>query len=287
MLTGDLGTVAPIREICDLAEKYGAMTFIDEVHAVGLYGTRGAGVAEHLDFEAHQSGQYVGRPVMDRIDIVSGTTAKAMGTMGGYIAASKAFIDMVRSVAWGFIFTTSQSPAIVAGSHAAVKRTLTDASDRIALHRNVTATKRAMVQAGLPVLPNRSHLLPLMVGDAELTRQVAEILFNEYNIYVQPINSPSVAVGTERIRIVPSNAHGPAHQKQLVSALVEIWARLGLRKASDWQSESLWDSTYDVSQQIWTDEQLGLASQVMPIKDFPSTVPAATPRRLEDTMLMG
>ncbi|RWA08562.1 hypothetical protein EKO27_g6530 [Xylaria grammica] len=259
------GTVAPIAEICDLAEKHGALTFVDEVHAVGLYGRRGAGVAEHLDYASHQVRQYSGtqKALMDRIDIVSGTVGKAFGTMGGYIAGSAAFIDTIRSVARGFIFTTAQSPSVVAGALAAIEHQRQDDSDRIALHRNVTAMKRAMAQLDLPVLPNPSHLLPVMVGDAELTRRVADILFDEYNIYVQPINSPTVTVGTERIRIAPSGAHGPAEQQALIGALEEIWARLGLRRASEWQSESVWNASLTTSRQIWTDEQLGLAPDVV------------------------
>ncbi|KAI0198180.1 5-aminolevulinate synthase [Astrocystis sublimbata] len=255
------GTVAPIKEICDLAEKHGAMTFIDEVHAVGLYGHRGAGVAEHMDYAAHKSGQYNGtqRSLMDRIDVVSGTVGKAFGTMGGYIAGSAAFIDMIRSVARGFIFTTTQSPSVMAGALAAVQYQRQDPSDRLALHRNVSAMKRTMAHLDLPVLPNPSHLLPVMVGDAEQTRRVADILFNEYDIYVQPINSPTVTVGTERIRIAPSGAHGPAEQEIMIGALQEIWARLGLRRASEWQNEAVWDTSLKTSTQIWTDEQLGLA----------------------------
>ncbi|KAI0434852.1 5-aminolevulinate synthase [Xylaria sp. FL1042] len=259
------GTVAPIAEICDLAEKYGAMTFIDEVHAVGLYGHRGAGVAEHLDYAAHQSGQYNGaqKSLMDRIDVVSGTVGKAFGTMGGYIAGSAAFIDMIRSVARGFIFTTTQSPAVMAGALAAIQHQRQDDSDRVALHQNVTAMKRTMAQLDLPVLPNPSHLLPVMIGDAELTRRVADILFQEYDIYVQPINSPTVTVGTERIRIAPSGAHGPLEQQVLIGALEEIWGRLGLRRADEWQSEPVWNASLGTSRQIWTDEQLGLAPKAI------------------------
>jgi 5-aminolevulinate synthase len=202
---------------------------------------------------------------MDRIDVVSGTTAKGFGTMGGYIAGSVAFIDMIRSVARGFIFTTAQSPAIVAGSLAAIQHQLHDADTRIALHRNVASMKRIMAQLDLPILPNQSHLLPLMVGDAELTRRVADILFDEYNIYVQPINSPTVAVNTERIRISPSGAHGTSQQNALVAALGEIWSRLGLRRASEWQHEPVWKAALTASaasRPLWTDEQLGMAPRV-------------------------
>ncbi|KAI1189231.1 5-aminolevulinate synthase [Nemania serpens] len=254
------GTIAPIKDICDLAERYGAITFMDECHAIGLYGPHGAGVAEHLDFAAHQSNQYGSgtRTIMDRVDIIAGSTSKGLGTMGGYIAASKQLIDMIRSVSRGFIFTTTQSPAVMAGAHAAIQHQMQNIGGRVALQRNVAAVKRKMAQFGLPVLPNRSHLVPVMVGDAELVRYVADILFDEYNIYVQPINSPTVAVSQERFRISPTGFHDAAQQDVLVGALVEIWARLGLRKASDWQSEGMWDAEDAVVNQLWTDEQLGL-----------------------------
>lgn len=233
---------------------------MDECHAIGLYGPHGAGVAEHLDFAAHQSNQHGSgtRTIMDRVDIIAGSTSKGLGTMGGYIAASKQLVDMIRSVSRGFIFTTTQSPAIMAGALAAIQHQMQNIGDRVALQRNVAAVKRKMAQFGLPVLPNRSHLVPVMVGDAELVRYVADILFDEYNIYVQPINSPTVAVSQERFRISPTGFHDAAQQDVLVGALVEIWARLGLRKASDWQSEGMWDAEDAVVNQLWTDEQLGL-----------------------------
>ncbi|KAI0420042.1 5-aminolevulinate synthase [Xylaria grammica] len=273
------GTVAPITAICDLAEKYGAITFMDEAHAIGLYGPRGAGVAEHLDFTASQSNYFTGRTIMDRVDVISGSTSKGLGTMGGYIASSRRLIDMIRSVAKGFIFTTTQSPAVMAGAHAAIQYQLHSIGSRIMLHRNVTSVKRKMSQFDLPILPNRSHLVPVMVGDAELTRRVTDLLFDEYNIYVQPINSPTVAVKTERFRISPTGAHGPAQQDALVSALVEIWDRLSLRKASDWRREQGWDDV--ASGQLWTDEQLKLVPSI--IGDGHMRLP--TRERLEDTML--
>ncbi|EFR02787.1 5-aminolevulinate synthase [Nannizzia gypsea CBS 118893] len=253
------GTIAPIAEICDLAERYGAMTFMDEAHAIGLYGPRGAGVGEHLDFVAHQSNLCDGRTTVDRINVISGGTSKGLGTMGGYIAGSKYLIDMVRSVSRAFIFSTSQSPAVVAGAHAAIQYQLHNIEGRIALQRNVAAVKQKMAQFDLPVLPNRSHLVPVMVGDAELTRRVADILFEEYDIYVQPINSPSVAVGMERLRVNPTASHSPAQQDAFVRALVEIWERLNLRKASDWQRAGAWRENASVVKQLWTDEQLSLA----------------------------
>lgn len=257
------------------------MTFIDEAHAIGLYGPRGAGVVEHLDFTAHKSNQYSGRTTMDRIDVISGSTSKGLGTMGGYIASSSRLIDMIRSVSRGFIFTTTQSPAIVAGAHAAIQHQLHNIGSRVALQRNVAAVKRKMAQFDLPVLPNRSHLVPIMVGDAELTRRVTDILFDEYNIYVQPINSPTVAVSMERFRISPTGAHGPVQQDALVGALVEIWARLGLRKASDWQDAGVWDEKASALEQLWTDEQLGLTTRVVRDKHLP----LPDRERLQDTLL--
>lgn len=258
---------------------------MDEAHAIGLYGPRGAGVAEHIDFHAHQSDQYRGKTTMSRIDIISGSVSKGLGTMGGYVTGSEAFIDMIRSLARGFIFTTTQSPAIMAGANAAIQYQLSNPGSRVALQRNVVAVKRRMAQFDLPVLPNRSHLVPIMIGDAELTRRVTDILFDEYNIYAQPINSPTVAVNMERIRISPTGAHGPAQQEALVGALVDIWARLDLRKASDWQRQGLWNASDSAVNQLWTDEQLGLTavSSVSP-RHYPMhNMPVS--RQLEDTML--
>ncbi|KAK6835349.1 hypothetical protein P875_00021986 [Aspergillus parasiticus SU-1] len=252
------GTIAPIAAICDLAERYGAITFMDEAHAIGLYGPRGAGIAEHLDFSAHRSGRSTGRTTMERVDVISGSVSKGLGTMGGYIASSAGLIDLVRSVARAFIFTTTQSPAVMAGGRAAIQHQLQNPDGRIALQRNVAAVKRKMAAYDLPVLPNQSHLVPLMIGDAELTRRVTDLLFDEYHIYVQAINSPTVAVNMERVRISPTGAHGPAQQDALVGALVDIWSRLGLRKGSDWQRMGVWNAQDAAVSQLWTDEQLGL-----------------------------
>ena len=259
---------------------------MDEAHAIGLYGPRGAGVAEHMDFAAHQSGRSNVRTTMDRVDVISGSASKGLGTMGGYIAGSETMIDMIRSVARGFIFTTTQSPAIMAGANAAIQYQLHNSDGRVALQCNVAAVKRRMAHFDLPVLPNRSHLVPIMIGNAELTRRVTDILFDEYSIYAQPINSPTVAVNMERIRISPTGNHGPAQQEALVGALVEIWARLGLRKASDWQRAGAWDRRESAMKQLWTNEQLGLTkvssaatTTQYPLHDMPMD------RRLEDTLL--
>ncbi|KAL4738191.1 5-aminolevulinate synthase [Aspergillus similis] len=265
------GTIAPIAAICDLAERYGAITFMDEAHAIGLYGPHGAGVAEHLDFEVHRSGRLTGRTAIERVDVISGSVSKGLGTMGGYVTASAALIDLIRSIARGFIFTTTQSPAIMAGAHAAIQHQLHNEHDRVALQRNVAAVKRKMAAHDLPVLPNRSYLVPLMVGDAELTRRVTDLLFDEYHIYVQAINSPTVAVNMERIRISPTGAHGPLGQDALIVALVDIWARLGLRKASDWRQAGVWSAQDETVSQLWTDEQLSsiTASSAMSAMPLP------------------
>lgn len=261
---------------------------MDEAHAIGLYGPHGAGVAEHLDFATHQSGRTNGRTAMERVDVISGSVSKGLGTMGGYVAGSAALIDMIRSVARGFIFTTVQSPAVTAGAHAAIQHQLHNKDGRIRLQRNVAAVKRKMAAFDLPVLPNRSHLLPLMIGDAELTRQVTDILFDEYHIYVQAINSPTVAVNMERVRISPTGFHGPAQQDALVSALVEIWDRLGLRKASDWQRAGVWDAQQAAVTQLWTDEQLGLTSDPTSMSTLSRSLQdVAVNRPLEATMLSG
>lgn len=274
--------MSPIKAICDLAKKYGAITYLDEVHAVGLYGPHGAGVAEHLDFEAHAAGRPKGT-VVDRIDIVSGALGKGFGTMGGYVAGSTALIDMIRSLAPGFIFTTAQPPATMAGAKAAVDFQYDHLTDRIKLQRVVRAVKERLHQCGLPVLPNQSHIIPLMIGDAEKTKTAGDILFHEYGIYVQPINTPSVPVGQERLRISPTAAHTPEDQDKLVGALVEIWQRLRLRKLQHWQAESMEFAAGSLAtNHIWTDAQL---SDTRDIPRASRQLPYPVSGRLEDTRI--
>ncbi|OQE34919.1 hypothetical protein PENCOP_c015G02109 [Penicillium coprophilum] len=276
------GTVSPIAKICDLAEKYGALTYIDEVHALGLYGPHGAGVAEHLDFEAHRNGESEGT-IMDRIDIFAGALGKGFGTMGGYIAGSAALVDMIRSVSSGFIFTTAQPPPIMAGAKAAIDFQRSNPDSRMELQRNVRSVKRALIEYGLPVLPNQSHIIPLMVGDSAKCQQVADILFNEYNIYVQPINTPSVPIGEERLRISPTASHTVAQQQHLLSALIEIWDRLQLRTLQDWERDAEgrlkpeWNST-EIGQAVWSNKQLDVVPAVLPDLTI-------LPNQLEDTRL--
>lgn len=255
--------MGPIAEICDIAQKYGAITFLDEVHAVGLYGPHGAGVAEHLDFEAHASGNTSGT-IVDRIDIISGALGKGFGTMGGYIAGSASLIDMIRSLSRGFIFTTAPPPATMAGAQTAIEFQRENPQDRMRLQRHVRAVKDKLRLHGLPVLPNRSHIVPLMVGDAANCKAAADILFDEFDIYVQPINSPSVAVGQERLRISPTAAHTESHQDRLIEALVQIWHRLGLDGIEQWRTEADgsvregWEDM-DALEPVWTDAQLGIS----------------------------
>lgn len=267
--------MAPIAAICDLAKKYGATTFLDEVHAVGLYGPHGAGVCEHLDFEAHSTGKPKGT-VMDRVDIISGALGKAFGTMGGYIASSNALTDLVRSTAPGFIFTTSMPPATMAGARAAIDYQYQFPQGRLQLQRNVRAVKRQLQRRGFPVLANGSHIIPLMIGDAEKAKVASDMLFDEFGIYVQPINSPTVPVGQERLRISPSSSHTAIDQQLLVSALETVWGRLRLRKCCD--APPSWDIAKDVSP-LWTDAQLNISHN----HRLKSSIP---PQKLQDTLLL-
>lgn len=213
------GDIAPIKEICDLADKHGAMTYLDEVHAVGMYGARGAGVAE-------RDGQ------MDRITLIQGTMGKAFGVVGGYIAATSALVDFIRSHANGFIFTTALPPAIAAGALASV-RILKEGGELRTRHQERAATLKAMLaDAGLPVIPSVSHIVPVLVGDPVLCKQVTDELMSRFNIYVQPINYPTVPRGAERLRLTPSPLHGDDKIRELVEALTEIWGRLELKFAA-------------------------------------------------------
>ena len=212
------GDVAPIHEICDLAEKYNALTYIDEVHAVGMYGKRGGGISER-DEAAH------------RIDIIEGTLGKAFGVMGGYVAADKKIIDCIRSYAPGFIFTTSLSPALVAGVLASVRHLKESSVEREGQQAAAELLKTKMRDAGLPVMDSVTHIVPLMVGDPVHAKKISDILLAEYGVYVQPINFPTVPRGTERLRFTPGPAHTAEMMDDLVGALVEIWDRMDMELA--------------------------------------------------------
>ncbi|HWY61843.1 MAG TPA: 5-aminolevulinate synthase [Rhizomicrobium sp.] len=213
------GNFASTNAICDLAEKYGALTYIDEVHGVGLYGPRGAGVAA-------RDGS------MDRIDIVEGTLAKAYGVMGGYIAASADLVDCIRSFAPGFIFTTSIAPVLAAGALASIRHLKQSDSEREALAERAATLKTMLAKAGLPVMESPSHIVPLFVGDAALCKKVADALLTDHGMYVQPINYPTVPRGTERLRFTPSPAHNDAMMQALVDAVIIVWDALRLSRAA-------------------------------------------------------
>ncbi len=210
------GDIAPIRDICHLAKKYGALTYLDEVHAVGLYGKRGAGIAER-------------EGVMHAIDMIEGTLAKAFGVVGGYIAGSNTVIDAVRSFAPGFIFTTALPPPIAAAAAASVRHLKNSDQERERHQLQVAKTKTALMKAGLPMLPSETHILPVMVGDAGDCKAASDLLLMEHGIYLQPINEPTVRKGTERLRVTPTPLHGDALIAKLAEALTSVWRQLDLR----------------------------------------------------------
>ena len=230
------GTVGPIKEICDLAEKYGALTFLDEVHAVGMYGPTGAGVAEHLDFWDNAVGGKAGS-VMDRVDIITGTLGKAYGVVGGYIAGSARFVDMIRSYAPGFIFTTSLPPSTAAGARASIAYQREHLGDRQLQQRKVAQVKADLNAIGIPVIPNPSHIVPLLVGNAELAKRASDLLLTKHKLYIQSINFPTVARGDERLRITPSPLHTEAQLAELVRAVDSVWDELDLKRTSAWAAE--------------------------------------------------
>jgi 5-aminolevulinate synthase len=213
------GDIAPIAEFCDLADEFGAMTYIDEVHAVGLYGARGGGVSER-DGVAH------------RLNVIEGTLAKGFGIMGGYIAGSAATCDFIRSFASGFIFSTSLPPALAAGALASIRHLKTSQSERAGHQARVAAVRARLDAIGIPHLPNPSHIVPVMVGDPVLCKRISDELLERFDVYVQPINYPTVPRGTERLRITPSPLHTEADIDHLVGALTAIWGQVGLKLAA-------------------------------------------------------
>ena len=264
------GSIGPIAEICDLAEKYGAVTFLDEVHAVGMYGPNGAGVAEHLDYDVYANGGETKGTVMDRVDIITGTLGKAYGCVGGYIAGSARMVDTVRSLAPGFIFTTSLPPATMAGAKTAIEYQAAYQGDRRLQQLHTRAVKEQLKDLDIPVLPNPSHIIPCLVGNAEVAKKASDLLLEKHQIYVQAINYPTVPVGQERLRITPTPGHIKEYRDQLVQALDSVWNELGIKRVSDWAREGgfigVGEANTEVIEPIWTDSQLGLDEVVKEMK---------------------
>jgi 5-aminolevulinate synthase len=261
------GSVAPIEKMCDLAEKYGALTFLDEVHAVGMYGPHGAGVAEHLDFKAHLKSGIASpnyKTVMDRVDMITGTLGKSFGVVGGYVAANQHMIDWIRSFAPGFIFTTSLPPSVMSGLSTSIRIVRKNIEDRVNQQKNVRYVKNEFKKIGIPVIPNPSHIVPLLVGNAADAKKASDALLDKYKIYVQAINFPTVSTGEERLRITPSPHHAKEVCDQLIESVDDLWKDLGLKRVEDWESLGGHCGVGTVNstplENLWTDEFMALTN---------------------------
>lgn len=275
------GSIAPIEAICDLAEKYGALTFLDEVHAVGMYGPHGGGVAEHLNFDDHlKSG--IKTPdnkvtALDRIDMFTGTLGKAYGTVGGYVTGKASLIDWLRSFAPGFIFTTTLPPSVMAGSKTSVRYQRSTLMDRIAQQKNTRYVKDNLNALDIPVIPNPSHIVPVLIGNATDAKKASDLLLEQFGIYVQAINYPTVPIGQERLRITPTPGHGPELSNELIDALEYVFKALELPRINDYALNGghcgVGEANAQSTQHLWTDEQLNLNDAALNPNVFEPTVP--------------
>lgn len=257
------GSVSDIPKICDLAEKYGCITFLDEVHAVGLYGPHGAGVAEHFDFEAHRACGIKSpnfKTTMDRVDIITGTLGKSFGTVGGYVAANKAIVDWLRSYSPGFIFTTSLPPAVMAGAAEAVRYQRSYLKDRQLQQVHTNYVKSQLNAIGVPVMPNSSHIVPIIIGDAAKAKAASDMLMDKHKIYVQSINFPTVARGEERLRITPTPGHHQELSDILLEAIEDVYQALDLPRIADLKARgglcNVGVEDYVAEPNLWTEKQL-------------------------------
>lgn len=263
------GTVGPIERTIELAEKYGALTFLDEVHAVGMYGPRGAGVAEHLDWEVQAAGGAAAngqeKTLMDRIDIITGTLGKAFGNVGGYIAGSNRMVDVIRSFAPQFIFSTTLPPSVLTGARTAIEVLMESNDSRKSQQMRTRQTKEGLLLAGIPIQHNPSHIVAALVGSADKAKEASDMLLHDYGCYVQPINYPTVPRGLERLRITPTPSHSEEDVAHLVYALDQVWKRLDLRRVEELrQIEEGKDALADLltssergdSAPLWHDELL-------------------------------
>ncbi|CCH42490.1 5-aminolevulinate synthase [Wickerhamomyces ciferrii] len=257
------GSVAPIDKICDLAEKYGALTFLDEVHAVGLYGPHGAGVAEHFDFEAHRKAGIASpnyKTTLDRVDMITATLGKSFGTVGGYVAGSSNLIDWLRSYSPGFIFTTTLPPAVMAGAAEAIRYVRHYIKDRQLQQLNTGYVKDNLSKLGVPVMPNPSHVVPIVIGDPAKAKQASDLLMNKHKIYVQAINFPTVARGEERLRVTPTPGHNQELSDVFLEAIDDVYKTIELPSIQDLTNQGglcgVGDPNYIHQDNLWTQEQL-------------------------------